>query len=87
MPQISISWMFCEWLSTYLYQSNPLPGCEFRNTQTQKLDEQYKLQGVQFDDNQKEQFEVVNKAFPETEQHGLDRALENMEAQKKSTLG
>ena len=66
VSQISINWMFCEWLSTYLYDSNPLPGMDYRLTPTEELNETYKLQGLTFNDVDTDKFDIVSKRYPET---------------------
>ena len=86
VSEISINWMFCEWLSTYLYASNPVPIIEYRNTPSQDLDKTYNLQNLTFNDVDPGKFDIVNKRYPESDEQGMERALENMEDQKQSTL-
>ena len=58
--------MFCEWLSTYLYDKNPIPNIDYRLTPAEELNETYKLQGMTFNDIDPEKCDLVSKKYPET---------------------
>ena len=74
IKQVDLEWTFCEWLSTYLYKSNPMPNLEVKNVAAGDLDEKYELQGIVFNDVDPSQYEKQSKLYPETQSKGHARS-------------